>query len=162
MSHSPEPWRDGLRHESMIRIEDASGRGIGTLTGSNLLAPREPSYDEMDANASRIIACVNALAGIPTEELKRPENVWGWASVAMETLNVLREFYGAGGLESLPAGTTVIPQITCSIQSRHLFIGERVDPDSYSNLSAALRVCHRNGYKIDRDAMAIISPDAPK
>jgi len=62
--HSPEPWiaRDG---EYLIR--DTTGNIVvaGMPTWSSTLG-----RDEIKANAARIVACVNAFAGVATDDLE--------------------------------------------------------------------------------------------
>jgi len=160
MSHSLEPWWIEPLANNDRRAEIHSGERTVHEVDGYVTSPCVVAYKVLPTteDAERIAACVNACAGIPTEELKWAGKPIGWSSVAVCALDVLRRFYAAGGLQSLPAGTRVVPQITCSIESESLFVGERLDPDSFSNLSAALRVCHRNGYKIDDKAMEITSP----
>lgn len=55
MGHSPEPWELGYYGT----VRDASGRVI-------LASPEDASDD----NLRRLVACVNACAGIPTEDLE--------------------------------------------------------------------------------------------
>jgi len=60
MNHTKEPWttpEDGVAPFATILIEDASGDTTIAAT---------PSDDEQcRANAQRIVACINACAGIP-------------------------------------------------------------------------------------------------
>ena len=60
-NHTPEPWRvaPGADYQSGLTV-DAGARGYVCDTGLG---------DEPLANARRIVACVNACAGIPTEKL---------------------------------------------------------------------------------------------
>lgn len=65
--HAAEPW-------SVVRDRDGSTgwRGIGIKTGTGFVANmvmRPGDENEID-NARRIVACVNALAGISTEALE--------------------------------------------------------------------------------------------
>ncbi len=70
--HTPEPWEAyGLRGKA--RIDDCSGVRVYrdsepvtiAITDDDLLL----SVEEQEANAARIVACVNACAGIPTKQL---------------------------------------------------------------------------------------------
>lgn len=54
MNHTPEPW-----HTNGSEIIDNSNKGLGE-TYQTL----SKGTDETNANAARIVACVNALAGI--------------------------------------------------------------------------------------------------
>jgi len=59
MSHGPEPWS----YEGRGTLVDADDESITYFThewGEDVLS---------DADAERIVACVNACAGIPTEAL---------------------------------------------------------------------------------------------
>lgn len=65
--HTPEPWQAiGSRADRAI-ISD--GRSIARVWGA-IQPDDRPPHDQADANAARIVACVNACAGIPTEELE--------------------------------------------------------------------------------------------
>lgn len=63
--HSPEPWRDDNG-----TVRDRDGRYvmglIRAITDESLNENMGPSED----NTDRIVACVNACAGIPSEDLK--------------------------------------------------------------------------------------------
>lgn len=61
--HSPEPWK--LSHED---IRDAEGRTVLVL--SDLWCPVVDADEHADDLARRIVACVNACAGIPTAALE--------------------------------------------------------------------------------------------
>jgi hypothetical protein len=63
-THTPEPWevRDGM-------VIKAVGDD-GAYVAAAVRAPAGHSKEQADANARRIVACVNACAGIPTEDLE--------------------------------------------------------------------------------------------
>ena len=63
--HTPEPW---YLHEGGRM--DVMAQGWGTV--ATILAPH---LEASQANAARIVACVNACAGIPTEQLT---HVYAW------------------------------------------------------------------------------------
>lgn len=84
--HTPEPWRAGCDDEEteeanvimagnivVARVEDDEqirrkhNKGKVEKAGSTAAAD---SLDEVDANARRIVACVNALAGLNPEAVK--------------------------------------------------------------------------------------------
>ena len=69
MPHSKEPWRDGRTSDSILSSEE-SPRQLDPTTeayyGGQLVAESMTCQDRR-----RIIACVNACAGIPTEMLER-------------------------------------------------------------------------------------------
>lgn len=73
MNHSPEPW--GLHdrgHESPTicrEIDEHTCHEIAVLTGCQGM-----SREELLANGDRIVACVNACAGVSTETLIRVAN----------------------------------------------------------------------------------------
>lgn len=67
MKHSEEPWTLG---KGVVRIRNEKGTLIAecyTTTHSI----RYPSEEEREANAKRIIACVNACKGISNEALEK-------------------------------------------------------------------------------------------
>lgn len=57
MSHTPEPWRVS---------------GTGHICAGDKVIP----YDDLKADARRIVACVNACAGIKTEALEGSDLIW--------------------------------------------------------------------------------------
>lgn len=67
--HTPEPW-----HAPGIgEVCDESGRCIGIMIDCNPVEEElrpDPELEEGDANARRIVACVNACAGIDTAHLE--------------------------------------------------------------------------------------------
>ena len=68
MTHSPEPWEchdKGTEFPTICKVrDDGSCHEIAELTGCQGM-----THEERVANGERIVACVNACAGIPTEEL---------------------------------------------------------------------------------------------
>lgn len=72
VKHNPEPWDRqnkgnlygrGARHEIVCGTNHENGRTLPTIA-------RMPDLSEQSyANAERIVACVNACKGIPTEML---------------------------------------------------------------------------------------------
>ena len=64
-AHTIEPWKVGESHETMETITNAQGAPIArTIRGF------ASSLTGCDGNADRIVACVNACAGVPTEQLR--------------------------------------------------------------------------------------------
>jgi hypothetical protein len=65
MKHTAEPWSNGDRHEVVSMLSDKLNAGymIADCHGP-----------EKELNAKRIIACVNACAGIDTEIIARNDN----------------------------------------------------------------------------------------
>ena len=63
MAHSKEPWRNGIGHGEITSQ-------FGSVAKSHT-----------DADARRIIACVNILADVPTEILERVINAGARLSV---------------------------------------------------------------------------------
>lgn len=62
--HTPEPWTANPNLKG-------DGSFAGTLAiWTNSLQPKYIGEIPLDANARRIVACVNACAGIPTEALE--------------------------------------------------------------------------------------------
>ncbi len=75
MEHSKEPW--GIEPIGMYTIRDAAG------PIAMCFSARERELDA--ANVRRIVAAVNACAGIPTEVLEQGiEAVMRWLEVEME------------------------------------------------------------------------------
>lgn len=62
--HTKEPWQRGWEHETRVQIVDTQGREIAEVH-KNFLS----NLPGAAGNADRIIACVNACAGIPTTNL---------------------------------------------------------------------------------------------
>ena len=63
--HTPEPWRV----LSVQSLEPEQHNCLGIVSDDNTVIARldkwrGPAAAEMDANASRIVACVNALSGV--------------------------------------------------------------------------------------------------
>lgn len=68
--HTPEPWRYPVN--GSIFTPDQSGSRYGSVllvNGTAMPSGNHPRSDEADANAARIVACVNACAGIPTKDV---------------------------------------------------------------------------------------------
>ena len=63
MSHTKEPWRIGLPPPN-------GEQTIGDLTGMMVAVTTTGHGVESKENARRIVACVNACAGIPTDVLE--------------------------------------------------------------------------------------------
>ena len=66
--HTKEPWVYGLAHpakgEEQFRVFDANGYNVLAKVGG---VPN--TREEMEANAKRIVNCVNALEGMNPEEI---------------------------------------------------------------------------------------------
>lgn len=72
--HTPEPWRT-------FKQGDSTGWIVGRVDGGDMF--RIPAgYEDVGADARRIVACVNACAGLSTEALE--------AGALKESLDVLR------------------------------------------------------------------------
>jgi len=72
--HTPEPWRTAERSGFPFHIDDARGESVAMMLADD-------DHDEQRGldNARRIVACVNACAGIPTEMLEeRRECAGAW------------------------------------------------------------------------------------
>ena len=61
MNHSPTPWVLGCQE---FTIEDGQNYAVATMAGAYV-----DQQSLAQANAERIVACVNACASIPTESL---------------------------------------------------------------------------------------------
>ena len=66
--HTPEPWRTAARSGFPFHIDDARGESVAMMLADD-------DHDEQRGldNARRIVACVNACAGIPTDQLESGE-----------------------------------------------------------------------------------------
>lgn len=88
IKHTPEPWY--LPPGDLIFVSKVGGKGY-VAKMMPLGAPRDRKglppdiSDEMCANARRIVACVNACRGLPTEELEQKGLV---AAVGTQLLDV--------------------------------------------------------------------------
>lgn len=73
MKHAKEPWiaieQDRGFHELIITTQSRINSSVGEICGMNIHF-RNPMGDEQKANARRIVAAVNACAGVPTELLE--------------------------------------------------------------------------------------------
>lgn len=69
MSHTKEPW--GVHRVSKTSVVGTSGFVVAAC-GGHMDNKRDPDelHSELLANARRIVACVNACAGISTEDLE--------------------------------------------------------------------------------------------
>jgi len=71
--HTPEPWeveRDG----GMLYLVTKSRQVIALLSDDG--RAERSGLEGTEADARRIVACVNATAGIPTERLERMPQDW--------------------------------------------------------------------------------------
>lgn len=77
VKHTAEPWHVGMNGSS---IYDQYGWGVATITD----IPTRRTAEEDKANARRIVACLNACAGIPTECLEFGPDAVAPASVLQQ------------------------------------------------------------------------------
>jgi hypothetical protein len=76
--HSPEPWES---------VETIGGRFYVADNDEDPLADMRQGFAEQGANARRIVACVNAFAGIPTTSVEVIERqCWHDPSLACSCL----------------------------------------------------------------------------
>jgi len=76
MSHSPEPWKiaatppghEGEGRDHLCWIQDSSGYFVAETEYADRVE------EVARADAERIVACVNACKGIPTEWLEKQDN----------------------------------------------------------------------------------------
>lgn len=74
--HTREPWRSKRHSNSIVGIHNIYN---GASTGADIVQVCQPrGRVEQEANAARIVACVNALAGIA-----KPEE---WVAAARELM----------------------------------------------------------------------------
>lgn len=68
MTHSPEPWKTDFWLDGPMRVVDAEGEDVcGVIIEFGGFS--SPIYSKPE-NMERIVACVNACEGIPTETLE--------------------------------------------------------------------------------------------
>lgn len=79
--HTPEPWVASIEPNKKEWGIDAGKWGIAICADA-------PGDGTAEGNARRIVACVNACAGIPTELL---EDARCWAEAGIETATSLRK-----------------------------------------------------------------------
>ncbi len=71
MKHSPEPWTVGSRSGGSIGIDSYKHQGTSWFSFASVvvkMSDSESDKEEGHANLHRIIACVNAMAGIEDPE----------------------------------------------------------------------------------------------
>lgn len=69
MSHTKEPW-SVFSKNGVVEIWDTTKKAVIGWTGFDSTRVKE----DAETNARRIVACVNACAGIPTADLERSGN----------------------------------------------------------------------------------------
>lgn len=67
--HTPEPWVMSTKADGNWWHISAGNQAIAAVHAASKKR-NEPYASMFEANASRIIACVNACAGLPTEQLE--------------------------------------------------------------------------------------------
>ena len=128
------------------------------LDSNSLASKVVPLLDTLsDEDRQRVITCIHACDGIPSEELDPPGLSRGVDAdgahlgyihhrdtVACEMLSTLREFYAAGGLDSVPAGCHVRPSLSYEYHARGYYLpGRQVGHNTYQ-YSAAKRIIEAN------------------
>src|SRR3989304_2986272 len=102
--HTREPWH--LYHENkVIEIHDGTSDAKSSIVFWTGFDAGDKSYEEKLANAHRIVACVNACAGIPTEQLEtshRNSAVTRLVAINIELLTVAKK--SLNWLSSYPGG----------------------------------------------------------
>lgn len=93
--HTPEPWviegpNFGAWH---IRQNPKDWDGAGYLHICTVQAAKKGTYygDMFAANARRIVACVNALKGIPTEDLEKYGDAFADGYISQMSLDRLEK-----------------------------------------------------------------------
>lgn len=72
-AHTPEPWRVERRQFENVILHskgDGYNNRVALTTEWSPASPPRTTPVEANANARRIVACVNALAGIPIEAIE--------------------------------------------------------------------------------------------
>lgn len=84
--HLPEPW--SIRAGSSVHVVAFDGENPEPYTVANCYSgPFAPSREIARSNARRIVACVNACRGIPTEELETEPNLYALWPLAQRSVN---------------------------------------------------------------------------
>jgi hypothetical protein len=77
IKHTAEPWEVGASKQSVVKADGQNSKVIASIrTNDHLVNPRFQE-GEAEANAERIVACVNACEGITNEELNAGGGFWG-------------------------------------------------------------------------------------
>ena len=93
--HSPEPWVLGWQHEAEVQIwSDKPSVYVASAFGDH--PKQRVNSDIMEANARRIVACVNACAGIPTGILEV-----GGIKTLIDCVALIFYAEGSGGVAEL-------------------------------------------------------------
>lgn len=95
MNHTKEPWIavPGGRHdpEVIITTQHRLDQSKGEICGMDVEFTGKHG-DEQKANARRIVACVNACAGISTEALEAEGSaVMGWNRAARKLIDAVKQ-----------------------------------------------------------------------
>ena len=100
MNHTPEPWRVELRNEPLGDTGDYEGV-VEILSGSaqRPIIQFWDESEESEANARRIVACVNACEGMDTESLESIAGRIAAKSVLQMHANYIRSKAKAQSLE---------------------------------------------------------------
>lgn len=93
-AHTPEPWRVERRQFENVILHskgDGYNNRVALTTEWSPASPPRTTPVEANANARRIVACVNALAGIPIEAIESGV-VAELASALVECENALADY----------------------------------------------------------------------
>ena len=76
MKHTPEPWEVGASRTSVVYANGQKSKVIARMTTNEMIVRNAFEVDEPEANAARIVACVNAMKGKedPEHFIKMGEN----------------------------------------------------------------------------------------
>lgn len=84
--HSPEPWYvaqrpPGYGFDGLFRIRDTTDHHVATVPSNNDASGK--AVGDGPPNAARIVACVNAMAGIPDPQVfvdaaRKAVDEYGW------------------------------------------------------------------------------------
>jgi hypothetical protein len=94
-THAPEPWKIGEWSGTVIGKSTHEGPhvAIGTGDGGIIALCGPVSEPQSTEDARRIIACVNACKGIPTEELEQVKSIDDLSALAY-SIEVFGAFRG--------------------------------------------------------------------
>lgn len=147
MSEYGEPWTYNNTYEVLLNCDGRLITQIHNGFGSPPVMDWEPCGDGRE-ELRRIVACVNACRGIPTEELDRRGQQAGNTSLVCSMLQIAGDFYAGGGYDAFPRGAVIKPRITCELGGMQ-FLGENIGPyESDRHIHVAEELLKHHGYTV--------------
>ncbi len=143
MSHTPEPWRINPKYSMSVEAV-SDGQGINIIAECSDPDGIRTAGEDV-ANARRIVACVNAAAGIPTEQLEARSVQAGFVTNLLNQRDEL--------LAALKRMNSAYVILMASGRDRILDLGGRCD---------GLDVMERNDINLRESRAAIAKAEARK